>query len=320
MPSYNFRLRFNFPSAYHINSDADKFELLTLSSGEYLTLHSGGANSPIKAHHTAAVIGGPYASSELASVATLQSKRSLLYWAVEYRVGIDFGDGRQRSVVTNFALDWYDKQLGIPCRNDIHGIDIYEAIEGLRFVGFSAEANVGKNPLQLRTTFQREYLTNRQFTEKQVLASEIYASSFFDVSPRARFITLVTAIEALLDSPLRSEETQKLVAEFMSTATDSQIDEDTKNSLISSLGMLKHQSIGQAGRRLVSQLIPYEVFDGQSSADFFDRCYHFRSQILHQGTIEDRSVDVWSLANLMEPFVHRVLIASLNNQSQTTLK
>ena len=59
-------------------------------------------------------------------------------------------------------------------------------------------------------------------------------------------------------------------------------------------------------------LLPEEHFDGYSAADFFTRCYDLRSQLLHRGSIEDKSVDMLNLANTMEMFVARLLLASIN--------
>jgi hypothetical protein len=287
-----------------------------LQHGERIRLCSGIIGTPIKDHARAAVLGGSYASEVQARAAAEKSKRALLYWAIEQRLGIDFGDGKQRSIVTNAGLAMLQKQYGFLCRNDAHGIDLYEHVENLRFVSFNAKETVGKYPPNLISTFQREYLNSRQLTEKQLLASEIYASSFFDVSARSRFITLVTAVEALLEPPKRSDEVQTLVAELEATTRQSMIDEPTKESIIGSLGWLRYQSIRQAGRTLVLRLIPNELFDGQSSADFFTRCYDWRSQILHRGTIVGELVDMWHLANLMEPFVARLLLAALNSVPQ----
>ena len=316
MPLYDFRLRFNFPEAYRINSDVEQFELLALPHGERIRLRSGAIGMPIKDHNQAAVSGGPYTSKDQARAAAEKSKRALLYWAIEQRLGIDFGDGKQRSIVTNGGLAMLEKQHGCPFRNDIHGIDVYEHVEKLEFVNFNAKGTVGKYPPNLISTFQREYLNSRQFTEKQVLASEIYASSFFDVSSRSRFITLVTAVEALLEPLKRSDEVEALVKELKATARKSKIDELTRESIIGSLERLSHQSIGQAGRSLADRLVPNELFDGQSSADFFTRYYNLRSQILHRGTVEDDSVDIWHLANVMENFVSRLLLAALNSEPQ----
>ena len=316
MPLYDFRLRFNFPGAYRINSDVDEIELLVLPHGERIRLRSDAIGKPIKDYDRAAVCGGSFASEDQARDAAEKSKRALLCWAIEQRLGIDFGDGKQRSIVTNQGLAMLQKKYGCPVRNDIHGIDVYEHVEKLKFVSVSGKATVGKHSLRLIDTFQREYLSSRQLTEKEVLASEIYASSFFDVSSRSRFITLVTAVEALLEPLKRSDKVEALVEELKATTQKSKIDEPTRESMIGSLERLRHQSIRQAGRTLADRLIPNEFFDGQLSADFFTRCYDLRSQILHRGKIEDDSVDMLHLANVMESFVARLLLAALNSERQ----
>jgi hypothetical protein len=315
MSLYDFRLRFNFSGAYHINSEADKIELLDLSPEEHITLVSGSSGAPISKQNKVAVIGKSFTSKGQARVAAEKCKRALLYWAIEQRLGLDFG-GKQRSWFTDAGLARFEEKLGCPVRQDLHGIDVYEHVEKLKFVSFNAKAKLGKNPNKLVDTFKREYLNNRLFTEKQLLAGEIYTSSFFDVSARSRFITLVTAVEALLEQPKRSDDVETLVEEFKDKTRQSMVDETTKASIIGGLERLKNQSIGQAGRELSNQLLPKELFDGQASADFFSRCYGLRSQVLHDGTILAEGEDIWHLANVMEEFVNRLLLAALKSDSQ----
>jgi hypothetical protein len=181
------------------------------------------------------------------------------------------------------------------------------------FVSVHGGLRVGKDPRKLIDTFQREYAHTRHLTEQQVLAIEIYASSFFDVSPRSRFITLVTAVEALLEPLKRANEVEALVEEFKDKTRQSTIDQSTRDSIIGSLDRLGHESIGQAGRALASRLIPDESFDGQSSADFFTRCYDLRSRILHRGKTADESLNLLHLASI---FVAKLLLAMLNSVPQ----
>jgi len=316
MPLYDFRLRFNFAEAYCINSEAEKIELLELTSGEHIILTSGLSGAPIKEQNRVAVLGKLFKSEAEAREAAERCKRAFLYWAIEQRVGIDFGDGRQRSRFTNAGLKYFEKMYGCPLRSDMHGIDVYEHIEKLKFISFNAKAEVGKHPDKLIDTFGHEYLNNRLFTEKQLLASEIYANSFFDISARSRFITLVTAVEALLEPLKRSDDVEELVEEFKDKIRQSTVDETTKNSIIGSLGNLKHQSISQAGRLLADRLLPDEIFEEQASDDFFSRAYDLRSRLIHDGAIEKEDGDIWNLANVMEAFVHKLLLAALNMESQ----
>ena len=209
------------------------------------------------------------------------------------------------------------KICGCPVRNDRHGIDVYEHVEKQMFVKVEGKGTLSKSPPNLIDTFQREYQNSRQLMGKQVLACEIYTSSFFDGSPRSRFITLVTAIEALLEPQKRPDKVQALVTLFKDTTEQqSGIDEPTKESIIGSLERLQYSSIRQAGSTLACRLLPEQSYNGQSSGDFFKFCYDKRSQILHKGAMSDASVDTVQLANEMERFVHHLLIAELNNEPQ----
>ena len=316
MTLYDFRLRFNFPESYRIDSDAERLELLVLDTGEHIRLRSGAIGVPIKTHPQAAILGGPFVSEAQAISAAEKSKHALLYWAIEQRLGIDFVDfdgGKPRSLVTNAGLALLQAKYGCSIRNDLHGIDVYEHVDNLKFVSFNASAIVGKAPHNLINTFSREYLNTRQVSEKLLLASEIYVGSFFDVSPRSRFITLVTAVEALSDRTTRPDEVQSLVKEFKTKVGQLRIDETTKASIIGSLSSLRYQSIGEEARTLTRRLIPDEIFGGQSSVSFFNDSYSKRSQLVHCGMV-GQSVDISNLANEMERFVALLLLKSLNRQ------
>lgn len=313
MAEYEFRLRFNLADAYRIGSDAEELELLTLPTGERFRLRTAVRGKPIKDHARAAVLAGPYASDDEARAAAERAKLALLYWAVEQRLGIDFGDGRQRSFVTEVGLALLRKQLGCPVRNDVHGIDVYERDESLRFIAVDANDEVGKCPANLVQAFGREFRGARRLTEKQILSSEIYSGSFFDVSHRSRFITLVTAVEALLDPARRPESVQTLVTEMEGMTRASAVDDSTKKAIVSSLQWFREESIGQSGRALARRLLPHQQYDDRSSWAFFTQCYHLRSQIVHRGSVEDPSIDMLSLANTMETFVSELLLASLRD-------
>lgn len=214
MVLYDFRLRFNFADAYRINSDAEEIELLTLPSGERIKLKSSAIGKPIKDYAEAIIIGKSYTTEAQAREAAEKSKRSLIYWAVESRVGIDFGDGKPHSGVTKIGIARLQQKYGCPVRNEIHGIDAYEHNEHTIFVKTDGKATVGKATPRLIETFQREYSNVKKFSEKQLLSSEIYTSSFFDASPRSRFITLVTAVEALLESTKHLDDVVELIEEL----------------------------------------------------------------------------------------------------------
>jgi hypothetical protein len=314
MVLFDFRLRFNFPHEIRINSDAGIIELINNQPKEHIYLTSGNRDIPIKDSSNVAIIGKSYNSETEAKTAAIKSKRAILYWAIDQRSGIDLGDRKQLSVVTNEGLAFYQKQYNYHFRNDIHGIDVYEHVDNIKFIEAKADATVGKYPPRLIEIFQHEYKNDRILTEKQILAGEIYASSFFDISPRSRFITLVSGIEALLEPQKKPEIVQHLISEAQNQARESIKDISIKDSIVSSFEMLRYQSIGQAGRTLITQLIPGETFQGKNSVEFFSHIYELRSRMLHDGTISDKSIDIHDLANETEAFVNRLILASLNKK------
>lgn len=313
MTYYDFRLRFNLSKSYRIKSDAERLEILVLDTGEKIKLLSGVEAGQIKNYDNAAIIGSPFVSEAKARTAAEKSKAALLYWAVEQQVGIDFGDGKIRSFASDACLANLQKQHGCPFRNDLHGIDVYEHVDNIKFVSVSATPTLSKAPHVLIDTFRREYLGARQVEVKLQLACEIYASSFFDISPRSRFITLVTAVEALNKQLIRPDKVLELLTEFETKVDQLSIDCRKKQSIIGGLKRLREQSVREAGRELTSRLIPDDIFIEKSSVNFFGDIYTMRSELLHDGALKDKSIDILNLANETQRFVARLLLAALNS-------
>jgi hypothetical protein len=310
MTLYDFRLRFKLPKEHRIDSNEDKIDLLVIPHKETITLTSGIEESPIKNHDSVAIVGKSYNSIDEAKNAAEKSKRALLYWSLTQRSGIDFGDGKQKSAITKAGLALDEKQLGCPVRNDIHGIDVYEHADKVMFHEVDFKYIIGRNIPKLIDVFQSEYTNNRNSKVKQLLASEIYASSFFDITPRTRFITLVTAIEALLEPQKRPDQVETLITEFEEKTKETIQDSTLKFPILSALELLKYHSHKYVGRELVSKLIPTENFDGKTSSAFFSDIYDLRSKILHEGISTGISKEIDRVLSNTELLVNHLLLAS----------
>jgi hypothetical protein len=312
MAEYEFRLRFNLAST-RINANVPDLPLLNFPDGVELRLRSGRTGEAIQNLERAAVVGGPYRSVEDARTAGEKSKSALLHWALEHRLGVDFGDGHPRSRITEAGLEDFQRRLASPVRTDMHGLDVYEREPNLKFILIELTAQLGVNAESFVATFAREFKGARKISSKQSLSAEIYSSSFFDVSPRSRFITLVTAVEALLEPEPRSETVQLLIREMERLVHAPGIDKQTANSILGSLQWLKAESIGQAGRRLAARLLPDKKYDDKAADKFFNECYTLRSNLVHRGII-DASINPLSLANTMSEFVGDLILASLKGE------
>lgn len=310
MPNFDFRVRFHLSQDTRINIDTEEQVIFEEADGKKLRIRSGGIGNPIKDFPDAAVIGGPYSSVEQAKEAVERVKAALLVWAVRQRVGIDFGDGLLRSVVTSTGIKMFEEMYKRPVRNDVHGVDIYEHKDGMVFVRMNAQFTLGKDPTTFVGQFSETFGQHPVLTEKQLLAFELYCASFFDVSLRSRLITLVTSIEAVLELAERSELDKDIVENMSELVRRSGMLAETKESFMGSLQWLKYESIRQGGRKLVKRLLGSRDYRGMSAERFFIYCYDLRSQILHTGKPEKASIDLLNVTNTLQEFVSALLIAS----------
>lgn len=310
MTEFDFRLRFNFLEGDHIECDAEDLVIIEDVYGHRLRLKSGVKGVAIKDKSHAALIGGPYQSKEEAFQSANIAKRALLIWAVTQKIGVDLGDSKFRGGFTIEGLKFIAEKLGKPVRNDLHGIDVYEHHDELTFVLFDIKASVGKDRNAFIETIAKRFLDPTPLTEKQIVSSELYCSSFFDVSFSSRLITLVSSIEALLELPDRSYEALALVEQLVQIVRDAGLDAETKSSIIGSLQWLRQASIGQAGRALSERLLPNKQYLGQTASHFFNFSYGLRSQIVHRGRPKDLGIDLKEVANTLQVFVGDLLLAS----------
>lgn len=314
MPEYDFRIGFHFSGGNHINSEAERLLVLQESGGATIRLRSGKRGTAIKDHSRASLIGGPYPSAADAQAAAERTKRALLIWAVRNRVGIDLG-GRQPSTrITAAGLRLFEKEAGGPVRADIHGIDVYEHIDGLKFVAINVNASIGKAAAAFVEEVAAAVATPVFLNAKQELAGEILSASYFDTSDRSRFVTLITAVEALLDPQSRPAAAQHMVARMIQIVEEGELDEDHRAAMLGSLHRLETESIGQAGRALAERLLGGKVYEGPAPAQFFNRCYGLRSSILHSGKVPPEITDFRSVCATAHAFVCDLLIASFGER------
>ncbi len=311
MAEFDFRLRFHLHDSGRIDCDGEELLVIEESDGKRLRLRSAGKHGDsIKNHPQVAVFGGPYLSEDEAREAAERARNALLICAVRNRIGIDLGGHRPLGRIFKYGLDMLESELVRPVRNDIHGIDVYEHQDDLAFTSTQVQVIGGKNASvfikHLATSFQNPVTVD----EKQILAAELYCSSFFDISYRSRLLTLVTAVEALLDPAILSPKVENLVSKMETMVAEEDLDESTKNAMFNSLQWMKQYSIGQTSRALITQLLGNMDYDVLLASRFFAHCYELRSQILHSGKLSDDSIDLSKETNTLQVFVADLLLAS----------
>jgi hypothetical protein len=310
MPDYDFRVRFHLSQNTRINFETEDHVIFEDGNGKKIRIRSGGIGKPIKDFSDAAIIGGPYSTPEYAREAAEQVKAALLVWAVRQKVGIDLGDGRLRGGLFEPGIRMFEEMYKRPIRNDLHGVDIYEHKDNMMFARMALTLSLGKDSATFESQFMETFNQRILLTEKQLLASELFCASYFDVSFRSRLVTLVTAIEAMLDPAERPKTDKDVIADMEELLRCSSLSTEIKDSLLGSLQWLKYESIQQTGRKLVARFLGEAEYAGMSAQRFFNYCYGLRSQILHNGKPEEESIDLSNVTNILQIFVSNLLITA----------
>lgn len=307
MPSFEFRLRANLADC-RILCDQKEIEIAVLPNGERLRLRGNG-DALIKDSDRIAIFGAPFNTEEAAQAAAQDFRSRLLQWALKNRLGIDLGVLHEPTGVTTAAgLSHFEQMSGCPLRSDIHGIDTYERTPGLRFVDVCGKVEFGK----AIAGFSTELLVPpKPMSKKQELAAEIFATSYFDKFPRSRFLSLMVAIESLLEQSQRNAEAQLVVDSLQITVEQSPLDTVTKESMKGAIKWLRKESIRQSGQRIATGLLNSHLYDGMLPARFFQHIYDKRCKLVHDGVAPIRLL---TLVNTTADFAGDLIQASIDHE------
>ena len=131
--------------------------------------------------------------------------------------------------------------------------------------------------------------TDPPLARSLLLSMELYCAAFLELNERARFVTVVSALE-----PLATQEDLGLpVSSFVDGALAALeqtkgIEEGVRSSLRGRLSQLRQESVRQALLRLSDSWFPQRTDVRQR----IDRAYGLRSELLHEGTLLDPDVDL----------------------------
>lgn len=136
---------------------------------------------------------------------------------------------------------------------------------------------------------------------KLKLAIELYAAHRFEVSDNAMFITVVTALEALLPS-IELPEVGVAALDAAKDAVRKQRDKHQPDAaewsavsrLLSRIGNLSTESIGMTLRQFVSEVLERhpDIGDTDATLDALREVYDIRSTLLHEGTWDQHHIAV----------------------------
>jgi hypothetical protein len=310
--SYTFRLRFIRSPHDTLSIQANSLTLPLGDTGKQALLQSLNKESPIQDSTQLVLRSDGWNSKEEADCAGKNTEDALMVTLTRLRVGADFGIRAPKSFFTQEGLVWLEQTTGSRVLNDVHGLMVFPTIPSLRLASGNAGFVRGVAGEQFEKTFEAAVARKWSIAEKERTAFMLFHASLFQAHADARFLMLVMAIEALLDPQPRPKNARVHVDTLLSlTLESSNLSNEERQSLLSSLRWLQKESINQAGRRLVSERLGARLYLDQSAPKFFSSCYSLRSRLAHGVMPFPTREEVDSFAATLEVFVSDLLSTPL---------
>lgn len=309
MPNYKFRVRFRLPHSSGLNHDKPVLDLRPSGQGDY-TLRAPG-KQPIKDSQWLVLedSGDGFSTEEEAADAGDLVRSAILWCGIQMRLGMDIGDDKAHGGATQYLKRRVRREQGIRLLNDVHGLNVYEKDPKLptRFISGSASGQGLKGISQFEQHFNEAMDMNLHLTDKENLACELYGLSHFESSVRARFLTLVIAIESITKAQRRSDSAVDHVEQLIEATRNSSLPSPEVDSLCKILGNLKNESISKSGRDLVDRCLGQSQYGNKTAKSFFQDCYNIRSELVHSGKPTDEATNLGQLVNVLDQLVADLL-------------
>jgi hypothetical protein len=319
MSNYHIRVRFRIHRNWFLDHKGSAFDVGPSSGGGSYALSAYDGDSIKEAQWLVLESTGKgFSTKDEAEHAGRRVKNAIAWSSARMRVGIDLGDDKSHGGASEYRKKRAMEKSGIQLLNDRHGLVVYkeDTLHPTHFSSMSVGSQVGKPISDFEDYFLQAVDMDLCLTATETLAFELYGLSHFESAPRARFVTLISAIETISKREPRSAEALKYVEGLIERTQNSGLPSSEIDSLRGSLGGLKRESISKAGRDLVGTLLDSKPYGGEQAKDFFQRCYRIRSELLHDGKPKDGTVNIGLLVVPLDHLVADLLVASTRHRDR----
>jgi len=240
-----------------------------------------------------------------AELACKKMEAAILVVSLNRGFGVALNERQPSTVITEYGLNTLFPP-GIRAIQDKLGTTIFETPPATVFVAAgSMKLSVGTPAKQLVAPFEAAIRADVEIDDRTRTAYELFTSSRFENSSRARFLLLIMAIEAMIERVDRPLDERIFLDGAINSLKASEVPADSKQTLANGLRGLKKQSISTAARATIAQKISAEA------ALDFRAMYDLRSRLVHGGKSLDPS-EVCDASNKLEPTVKTMLLKRLS--------
>lgn len=308
-----FRIRFQLSPRSRLGIDEHALEFETPEGVLHLEAQSAGDEEPPIRDADMLVLKGTASSEEEARARGARVLDALQLALSRKRVAADLGRLEPGGVITEKALEMIGSTPEAPILNDFPGPIVYPAepkplFMRLRMGGMML---VSETP-SLADTVCAAMALGDVITDRERTAYDLFAVSLFDSSPDARLISLVMAIETLVDQPERDEDAQAHVRRLMHLTREADLPAATRDSFLGSLQWMLRDSISASGERFVLERLAGRTYGGEwTPGPLWREAYNMRSDLVHGAVPRPTRQDVGAIAAPLEVMVAELLSGDL---------
>ena len=262
-----------------------------LSESSEIYIHSDGYNSEVEARLEGEKV-----------------KKSILIACSMRRIFVDVGKDRATSMLGEKVKQkiWNEHQIQII--DEVHGLDVYDARKQTSVIKGSSPSIILENSAtDLIKDIQSLFSTSVRLNDKDLLAFELYGASGFEKSSRSKFLTLMLAIESMMEQKKRSPKIVRAIKDLIKSLNAMDLNGDEIESIKGSIGDLENESISKSGENLARSFLGSKKYNEVEAPKFFRYCYKIRSNLVHHGEPKIPDHEFSGLVATLEIFVHDIL-------------
>lgn len=279
---FSFRFKFKLDSGLQLVSDKNVL-VLEEAPPVLVRLRPEFPEVALKDARSVVVRGDGYSGEDAAWSGYSLWSASVKLGLAKHGVGADFGTQPYgQSGMTSTALEAMEEHTGQRFVADDHVPMVFRSDPTPLFVSAGAvQAIKGVNADRVVKSIREDAtMLAAPMSRRLHFALDLYGRAQGLEMPEAKLVMLVTAVEAVLDRGKRDPEVVKTVKALNQVINISQLSEKMRLKLGSQVGDHKNKSITESGRELMDANQVWSP-DGESSGDFWERCYELRSKIVH---------------------------------------
>jgi hypothetical protein len=294
------RLRFQPERAWHIKLGDDRVTVEDVAASATWELR---LTQSLAAGESPAVIvtSKAFPDRDAAERALSRLEHALLVTSLQSGYGFSFSERVPPTVITEHGLKAFVPETVRALQDDL-GEVIFETPPPTLFLHVGRPSlTVGVNPSIFLDRLNAALQAAQQVEDRTRTAYELFASSRFENSSRARFLLLVMAVEAMLDRENRPQTQIDFLVPIVEQVQAMSKSDAAWTLLANGLGELKRESIASAAARQITAVVSAEA------ASDFKKAYGLRSRLVHGGKRAEPG-ELNDTSNKLEPTVKALLL------------